>query len=564
MFLQRLNELTQSLREDPKEHLPPLLYQRKVLRYVIELDGQGRLLSRQPDDLADPTQRETRKGLRRDLPDVQRSGKAVRPLLLADNALYTLGLAREDNDLGREAACQEAYLQLLERCERETDQLAIRAILVFLQSTPCKELDLGGEFDHSANITFRVDGVLPIDEGWFQDFWVNANAPGDGPLMQCIVCGQERHVLKRLKGKIKGLPGGQGPGTSLISANENAYESYGLDASLIAPICLVCSERMTKGLNYLLRSERHHIRIGPGAFVFWTRERAEFDALSLLDDPQPEDVRRLIESVFRPKGPRADENRFYAAYLSGSGGRVVVREWLDMALTAAQRNLGTWFDRQEIVDEWGQEHRPRSIYGLASATVRSGKDLPAHTIRSLLLAALAGRPLPTNLLYQAVERTRAENAVSHRHASLIKLVLCSQNPQLEEDTMKELEVNVCHPAYLCGRLFAELEAAQRLANPGAKATITDRFYGTACTAPASVFGTLLQGAQAHLAKLKRDRYPAYAGLQARLEGILSALEVFPKTLTLEEQSRFALGYYHQRAADRAAILEHRREKQASQ
>ena len=116
--------------------------------------------------------------------------------------------------------------------------------------------------------------------------------------------------------------------------------------------------------------------------------------------------------------------------------------------------------------------------------------------------------------------------------------------------MKELDLNNDRPAYLCGRLLAELESAQRAANPGAKATIIDRFFGTACTAPATVFGTLLQGAQAHLSKLKRDRPGAYHAIQERIEDILAELQAFPNTLSLEEQALFSLGYYHQRAHNR--------------
>lgn len=107
------------------------------------------------------------------------------------------------------------------------------------------------------------------------------------------------------------------------------------------------------------------------------------------------------------------------------------------------------------------------------------------------------------------------------------------------------------PPYLCGRLLAVLERAQGLAIPGAKATLVDRFYGTASTAPATVFGSLMQGAQAHLGKLRRDRPGSYHRLQGELEGILIDLPAFPRTLTLDEQALFALGYYHQRAHNRA-------------
>ena len=110
------------------------------------------------------------------------------------------------------------------------------------------------------------------------------------------------------------------------------------------------------------------------------------------------------------------------------------------------------------------------------------------------------------------------------------------------------------PAYLCGRLLAVLESVQYAAIPGANTTITDRFFGTASSAPASVFGRLVRGAQPHLSKLRRDRRGTYEALRKRIEEILGGLKTYPKTLTLEQQGVFGLGYYHQLAADRAARL----------
>lgn len=110
-----------------------------------------------------------------------------------------------------------------------------------------------------------------------------------------------------------------------------------------------------------------------------------------------------------------------------------------------------------------------------------------------------------------------------------------------------------HPSdgYQCGRLLAVLEDVQRLAIPGINATIVDRFFGTASATPIAVFARLVRGAQPHLSKLKRDRAGAYIALQQRLEEIQGRLSGYPRTLNLEEQGLFALGYYHQRAHDRA-------------
>lgn len=551
MLLQRLNEYADRL------DLPPPLYSEVSVRYIIELDATGRLRNPQPVDTSDPTDKRTRRGQRRLMPQVQRSS-GIRPLLLAGNAEYTLGLAREKSRPERVAQCHAAYVDLLSRCLQRTEEPAVAAVLAFLRTDPTAQLELPNDFDRSATLTFRVDGCFPVDLPSVQAFWAAENDPAAAAsrparVMQCLVCGQERPVLDRLQGKIKGIPYGQTAGTAIISANEDAFLSYGLKASLIAPTCPSCGERFTKAANALLADERHRIVLGGVAFVFWTREEVDFLLGDFLNSPDPAQVRDLLASV--RSGRRVadfDDTAFYAAAFSASGGRAVVRDWIDTTVGEVKVHLSRWFERQSIVGAYGDEPRPLGLYALAAATVREPcKDLPPTTPRALLRAALTATPLPADLLYQAVRRNRAEQNVTHSRAALIKLVWLSRHPTSKEDDMVRLDPAHPEPAYHCGRLLAVLEQAQRLAVPGVKATIVDRFYGTASAAPASVFSRLLRGAQPHLAKLERDRPNAYQALQRRLEAIMAVLTGFPSTLTLEQQGLFALGYYHQRAYDRA-------------
>jgi CRISPR-associated protein Csd1 len=551
MLLQRLNEYTARLA------LPPTLYTETPVRYVIELDGAGRLLSRQPTDTADPGNPSRRRGVRRAMPQVQR-GVVVKPLLLGDNAEYTLGLPRAPSRPERVARCHAAYLELVDRCVAATHAPSVEAVHAFLRSEPAEQLELADDFDRGAAITFRVEDEFPVDLPAVQAFWAAENDPDatpgrSSPVMQCVVCGEERPVLRRLQAKLKGVPSGQLSGTALISANAEAFESYGLETSLIAPTCARCGERFTKAANDLLGTEQQRIVLAGAAFVFWTRdERTEFSLRDYFARPDPEQVRSLRDAVRTgQRVPEVDDTGFYATVLSGSGGRAVVRDWIDTTVGEVRRNLAAWFARQRIVGASGEEPRPLGLYALAAATVREPRtDLAPPTPCALWRAALTSTPPPVGLLYQAVRRNRAEQTITRSRAALIKLVLLSQSGA-EEDSMVELDLENPSPAYRCGRLLAVLEDVQRLALPGIKATIVDRFFGMASSSPVAVFGRLLRGAQPHLAMLERARPGAYHALQRRLEDIQAGLHSFPRTLTLEEQGLFALGYYHQRAYERA-------------
>lgn len=124
--------------------------------------------------------------------------------------------------------------------------------------------------------------------------------------------------------------------------------------------------------------------------------------------------------------------------------------------------------------------------------------------------------------------------------------------------MTELQPEHPDSAYQCGRLLAVLETIQRRSADGQlNTTIVDRFYGTASSAPASVFGTLIRGAQPHIAKLRKNKPGLAVLLEREMEDVLAAIPAFPPILPAKQQALFALGYYHQRAYSRAQAQQRR-------
>ena len=103
-------------------------------------------------------------------------------------------------------------------------------------------------------------------------------------------------------------------------------------------------------------------------------------------------------------------------------------------------------------------------------------------------------------------------------------------------------------AYVLGRLFAVLESIQKDANPEIKATIRDRYFNSACATPAVAFPVLIKLKNSHIKKLEREKTKLKDDYEELLAEIMDKLEEetsFPLRLTLEEQGKFDLGYYHQ-------------------
>jgi CRISPR-associated protein Csd1 len=165
----------------------------------------------------------------------------------------------------------------------------------------------------------------------------------------------------------------------------------------------------------------------------------------------------------------------------------------------------------------------------------------------MMVSILKGRPYPRTLLSSGVRRCRAEQHVTYERASLIKASLVRET-RFYKRNIKEVDMALdkANPSvgYRLGRLFAVLEKIQEEASPGINATIRDRYYGAASSTPVTVFGTLLKLKNHHLAKL--ENWGRAVNLERTMGEIMEGIATFPPHLTLDEQGRFAIGYYHQR------------------
>ncbi len=571
MFLEKLSEYASQI-----EQLPPPMYQRTTIRYMIYLDTNGNYID--VGELLDDKGKAT---LPFEAPHVKRSS-GIRPKLLVDNGEYTLGFSREKSDPRRVQEQHRAFVTLVQECAVATREPSVVAVAHFLRlpDITAPILRKQSDFDPSSNVAFQVGNTRPFELKTVQEYWAKKAASNETEqTMQCLVCGNWRSPVERLPIVIKGIPGGQSMGLTLISANAAAFESYGLTASLIAPTCEECGERFGNALNELLRNSKTHIVLPPLAYIFWTKSPSKPDFDDGIDDmpalmaADPGTIKKLYQAARRGKSTATLVNApdFYAATLSASGARVVLRDWIETSVAVAQEYLKRffWLQRIQLPDV---EPRYFPLRLLISATQnQKSKEKPSALVgEALMHVALYGGSLPTSLLYSTIQRIRATRKVEPEQVALIKMVLLSQqdarNVDYEEDltmaTHNEEETDI---AYLCGRLLAQLDYIQLKALGRVNATIVDRFYGTASTAPALVFPRLLKMAIPHLATIrppaKNIAQKSYAAslsypdkeLTQLLEKLPSA---FPSTLTLEQQGRFALGFFFQKAQ----YLSHWREK----
>ncbi len=550
MILRRLVEYA-----DTRMDLPPPMYGETPVRWTIRLKPDGELegfVRLGGEDKA------TRRGIPLLVPTVVRAA-GIKPKLLVDNGEYVLGVGREGADSKKVAERHRRFVELTRRCASETGEPDVQTVADFLDAWEAEEHEglLPEDFDPQDNVAFRVGVRDPTESQSVKDFWAGSTASDRASSAMCLITGQIGPIVERLPVKVKGLTGigGQAAGTSLVSANAPAFESYGFTASETSPISRDAGERFGKALNHLLADEKSRVYIGPSAYVFWTREESAFDPI-LMIKPDAESVRLLFQSpVSGRERPEVGANDFYALALSASGGRAVVRDWLATTVPAAEENLREWFRAQRMVSTRGEEADPLGLYALAASAYRdANKEMTPQIPAALVRAAIKGGRLPEDLIARAVRRNRSEGDVTRPRAALMKLVMTyggGEGARMAE-RLEQLDRESKDAAYNCGRLLAELEALQRAAIPGVKATIVDRYYGAASSAPASVFGTLMRGHTAHIGKIRKERPGVGSAIQDRIGEITTNIgAAFPTTLSMRKQAIFALGYYHQRAHNRA-------------
>jgi len=181
------------------------------------------------------------------------------------------------------------------------------------------------------------------------------------------------------------------------------------------------------------------------------------------------------------------------------------------------------------------------------AHLGKSENIPPNIAGDTMRCLLAGLPYPKTLLDAAVRRNRAEQNVTYARAALIKACINRmvrfQNPQHKEDLTVSLDTSNDNTGYRLGRLFATLEKIQMEASPGINATIRDRYYGAASGVPVTVFGNLMRLKNHHLAKL--DNAGRRVNFEKLLAEIMAGVADFPAHLSMADQGRFAIGYYHQ-------------------
>lgn len=586
MILEALAHQYQRLIERDEPGLSPYGYSPEKISYAIVLSADG-----DPIDVVSLLDTSGKKPVPQSMsvPQPEKRASGINSNFMWDKTSYVLGVSASSKRSDKE---HEAFKALHKNALKNETDVGLQALLSFLDKWSPARFEsppfLSEMLD--TNFVFRLDGERQYlhQRAAAQAVRARLLAPaledGEAPSVQrCLVTGELAEVA-RLHPSIKGVNGAQSAGASIVSFNLPASSSYGKNQGDNAPVSAQAAFAYTTVLNHLLRRDPHNrqrLSVGDASVVFWAeaqdadQAQSSEDLLAALLNPdsrsdegqETEKIRHVMEVLAKGRSlteldPKLDEGtRMFVLGLAPNASRLSIRYWLCDTLGDLVQRLRQ--HAQDLDLEPSPWKTAPSVWRLALATAPSrgdppkakADDVPPLLAGELMRAILTGGRYPQSLLTNVVMRMRSDGDISGVRAALCKAVLnrdlrLSNSNVPDKEVPVSLDVHSTNSGYLLGRLFAVLEGAQRLAlGSQVNATIRDRYYGSASATPALVFPVLLRNTQNHMSRIRKDKPGAAINIERDIQEVIDKMPgEFPKHLGMQDQGRFAIGYYHQAQA----------------
>ncbi|MEE4379234.1 MAG: type I-C CRISPR-associated protein Cas8c/Csd1 [Candidatus Competibacteraceae bacterium] len=568
MILQSLQELYRRLGDE----LPEPGFERKEIPFIIVLDSEGNFV-----DLEDTRTGEGKKKVGRFfvVPQGEKKAAGILANLLWDTCGYVLGIVSgtkaaklsPEKLLKEQSRTEKMHAAFIQRirdtfADPEADA-GIRTVLNFLEKQDFTALEAHPNWpdlkDSTGITTFRLAGENELICQRRMVRHAIACSDSGNESSYCLVSGENDRIA-RLHPAIRGVWGAQAAGGNIVSFNFGATESYNKKQGANAPVGESTVFSYTTALNHLLRKgSRQRMQVGDASTVFWAEKShpVDDDFLDWIESDEDDPAQRTNKIRALYAAPKTgvnpldeDTTKFFVLGLAPNNARLAVRFWHQTTVGDLAYHIRQHFDDLRLEHGPQASEYPKLSRLLASTALQSKLDnVIPNLAGEVMRAILAGTPYPRTLLSAALRRIRAEQKVTYERAALIKAVL-ARNTRLSQTNQQEVAVsldeNNINTGYRLGRLFAVLERAQEAASPGINATIRDRFYGSASATPVTVFPHLLKLKNHHIAKL--DNRGQAVNLEKLIGQIVDEISDLPGQLSLEDQGRFAIGYYHQRQA----------------
>ncbi|MEI7811006.1 MAG: type I-C CRISPR-associated protein Cas8c/Csd1 [Ignavibacteria bacterium] len=579
MILQALYEYYQRKASDPESNIALPGYEWKEIPFIIVIDKNGKFINLEDTREGGGKQKVAKRFL-----VIKSKGRSGKNSYLTTNVLwdhygYVLAHPKDDTDKAKDDANKQhkTFVMMVdELVQARPDNEEFLAIKYFLESEDGKECVFKHESWQNCskisgcNLSFRIIGkkeiaaehsdltyYAEVDKRVIEDDSETVEEPAVSCQGTCLITGEQGQIA--VLHHATSVPGGKSGGKLVGFQKNSGYDSYYKEQGLNAPVSKKAEDAYTTALNVLLgKGSQNKFRISDTTIIFWASRKTEFEKKISFFFTNPEkdnpdrnsqEVKALFESIHSGNLNTESETQFYILGLAPNAARISVRFWKTGTVKYFAEKIALHFLDLDIVKP-KDEIEYFTLFKLLTSISFDYKidNLPPSLAAGIITSILDGAIYPATLQQQCIRRIKADRKINRTRAAILKAYLNRKNriyQTNEKEITMALDLLNINQGYLCGRLFAVLEKIQEEALPGINATIKDRYYGAASSTPVTVFSRLLNLKNHHLAKLNPGRKTNFEKLiQKIMAGINS--NGLPAHLTLDDQSRFAVGYYHQR------------------
>lgn len=561
------------------DKVPPLGFEQKTLEYVIHISKEGDFL----DVLTDQECFAPRAAANKT--------SGVEPNILWDSAKYMLNFDGKNTIEDEPNTYCKSIIEMVDSlCSLNSTSITYIALKKFYDKREYKKL-VGlnniAKILKSKSISFKVNGNIVCSFTLELQSYIFKRC-SNAPLAKCLVTGNVEHIVKTTAG----VPLGMANNGKLVSFQSNqGYDSYGKEQCENAPISFEAEFAYTQALKMLKESDRNSVIqyktekgkiIIDRALYFWSSAQTEekvndyeqplFSFCRLQDNPDDVDsVKRFFDDIKKHGHSNAafDEKYYFMELVPTTKGRIAVSFWHETTIGAFADIVNKHFADFELVTNRRLRYDALGIVNAVSLKKEDkGQtiyDRTPNLIDSVFRSILTGRAYPESLFVAAINRIMAEQTYPDKNkekkdyylfldrdaerTAIIKAYLnrYSEINNTNQKLTSMLATDYDNPGYLCGRLFAILEYTQQKANyedsKNWKSELRSKYMNAAMSTPSTVFPAILANSEYYLEKIDNTRW--LENIKQEIISKIMGEKSFPATLSLHDQGRFWVGYYHQ-------------------
>lgn len=513
---------------------------------------------------------------------------APTPMLLWDNVMYALDYSKNPTNKTR-----EKHLSFVERCKDVSSRYnnkSLLAVSLFYERNELAKVKndpLWEELKKNPEVivSFKIHGSLfdILKEDCFEDIIKEEDVAKRAYCTKsvCLITGKKTEIVRiatntpilHCKSSAK-----------LVSFQKSSgYDSYGKEQANNAPISLEAEFGFSTALSLLTeQGSRNKFVVGNRTFVFWASntdeastkaEESLFVMLGIQEDKYDlnasiEEVHKVFRAIYSGELKTSLDDRFYILGLAPNSARIAVVYWSELVLRNFATNIKNHFERMNIV--LPKSYKKLTYMGLRtilSAVTLGGNssEVTPNLPEAIAKSVFEDTTYPISLFTACLCRLKTDshdeewdsfNLVDNiykirkidTYIARFAIIKAFINKTFQNDIKEMLDKQNTNQGYLCGRLFAILERIQEISNRDKEyfTNVRSRYMSRASSEPAVVFPTMLSLSVHHSEKIENiNEIVKYEKLK---QEIIDNITDFPAHLSLHDQGRFFVGYYHQRQA----------------